>query len=460
MNSQFVSNDSIEKSKGGAAFMKPAYKVAGASLLAISMLAGCGGSQGGDAGNGTGASGGNSGKKVTITYWQYSYPSKVTEIKKLIDEFQKQNPNIQVVEQDFPYDQYNQKVAAAMHAGKGPDILNLYYGWIPQYVKEGYLQPIPEDFMSTQQIDDYYIPMIQDSKLDGKYYALPIAVRSLALFWNKDMFQKAGLNPDQPPKTWDELIKDAQKMTVYENGKLKQEGFAPDVQGQGYHVFEEVLLRQWGVTPFSDDHKKVQWNSSPQGLQAFQYWMDMFSKDKIGDPNFETDYETAFKAGNCGMIIDGSFALGGFKQALKFNWGVAPLPTKEPGGTESNFGSYWVNGIAKGVSGDKLQAAEKFLKFLISEQTQKEWLQTVGELPAAKSLSSDPSITGDPVYGPFVKGLQNAHATYFVNETEERQAIIDETNKILLNHAPVDQVFNELVQKEQSIRDKYYSGQS
>ncbi|QAY66326.1 extracellular solute-binding protein [Paenibacillus protaetiae] len=202
--------------------------------LTVVLLAGCG-SSGGD------------GDKVTITYWQYSYPSKITAIKKLIEDFEAQNPNIKVVAQDFPYDQYNQKVAAAVNAKKGPEILNLYYGWIPQYVQQGYLQPIPQDLMSTKDIDNYYIPMVRDSKLDGQYYAIPTAVRSLALFYNKDLFRKAGLDPEAPPKTWDELIKDAQKMTVYDNGTLTQEGFAPDVSGQGFHVFEEILLRQWGL---------------------------------------------------------------------------------------------------------------------------------------------------------------------------------------------------------------------
>ncbi|QSO51193.1 extracellular solute-binding protein [Alicyclobacillus curvatus] len=431
--------------------MKRAVKVTaiGFSVLMMTgMLSGCGGSSNAS---------GSSGKTVTITYWQYTYPSKVTEMKKLIQQFQKQNPNIKVVEQDFPYDQYNQKVAAAMHANQGPDILNLYYGWIPQYVQQGYLQPIPSTFMSTSQINNYYIPMVKDSMYNGKYYALPIAVRSLAIFYNKDMFQKAGISG--PPQTWNELISDAQKMTVYQNGKLVQEGFGPDVSGQGYHLFQEILLRQWGGKPFSADNKKVTWDT-PAGLQAFQYWMDMFKKDKIGDMNFDQGAATAFQAGKAGMIVDGSFAIGTMKKSASFNWGVAPIPTKTPGGKQENFGSYWVNGIAKGVSGAQLQASEKFIQFLDSTATEKDWLNTVGELPAAASLASDQSILNDPIYGPFEQGLKYAHATFFVNETTERQAFIDETNKIFLQNAPVSQVFNELTQKEQAIRDKYYSSQS
>ncbi|MFC5451154.1 extracellular solute-binding protein [Paenibacillus aestuarii] len=427
-------------------------KLAAASVLALSVLAGCNSQPAGG-----GSSTGSSTEPVTITYWQYSYPAKVTFMQKLVDEFQKQNPNIKVVAQDFPYDQYIQKVTAATNAKNGPDVLNLYYGWLPQFVQDGILQPLPQSFMSNDEIEKYYIPMVKESKIDGKYYAVPTAVRSLALFYNKDMFKKAGLDPNSPPKTWDEMISYAQKMTVYNNGKLEQEGFAPEVAGQGYHVFEEVLLRQWGVTPFSEDNKQVLWNSSPKGLEAFQFYMDWFGKLKLGDPSFNTDYETAFKSGKAGMIFDGSQAIPSLKKDTAAEWGVTTLPTKEPGGLKSNFGSYWVHGIAKGVSGNKLEASQKFLKFLISEETQKNWLNEVGELPAAASLSNDPKLTADPIFGAFVKGLQDAHATYFVNEKDERQAIIDMTNEILLNNAPVEKTFNELVKKQQALRDDYFS---
>ena len=420
-------------------------------VISITALAGC---------SNNGKSSSSTSKVTTITYWQYTFPAKVTEIKNLIKKFEAENPNIKVVAQDFPYDQYNQKVSAAMHASKGPDILNLYYGWLPQYVKQGYLQPIPQDFMSTAEIEKKYIPMIQASKIDGKYYTLPIAVRSLALFWNKDLFKEAGLDPNTPPKTWDELIQDAKKITKRKaNGKLEQEGFAWDVNGQGYHAFEEVLLRQWGVEPFSPDGKRVLWNSSPKGLEAFTYWVNMTKKEKIGEPTFLQEYNTAFKAGKAGMMIDGSFDIAAVKDAAKFNWGVTTLPVKEPGGLESNFGSYWTNGIAKGVQGEKLKAAEKFLKFLTSEETQKDWLKNVGELPASAAFANDQSINNDPIYGPFVQGLKNAHATFFVDEPKERDSMSTHIDKILLNNEPIDQTFESLVKEQQQIRDDYFKNQ-
>ena len=81
--------------------------------------------------------------QVTITYWQYEYPSKVTAINELIRQFEAENPGIKVIHQTFPYDAYNQRVAASVPAGRGPDVVNLFYGWLPLYVDSGYLQPLP-----------------------------------------------------------------------------------------------------------------------------------------------------------------------------------------------------------------------------------------------------------------------------------------------------------------------------
>lgn len=90
--------------------------------------------------------------KVKIVYWQYYFETKVKAIDELIKEFQKLYPDIEVEHVTFPYEAFNEKVAASVPAGTGPDVVNLYYGWIPKYVTSGYLQPLPENEFS----DEYF----------------------------------------------------------------------------------------------------------------------------------------------------------------------------------------------------------------------------------------------------------------------------------------------------------------
>ena len=126
---------------------------------------------------------------VTLTYWQYEFASKVSTMNDLIKKFEAANPDIKIKQETFPYDAYNQKVASSVPAGQGPDVVNLFYGWLPQYVDGGFLQPLPEKDFPTAKIESTFVPMIKTSKINGKYYALPTAVRTLAVFYNKDMLK-------------------------------------------------------------------------------------------------------------------------------------------------------------------------------------------------------------------------------------------------------------------------------
>src|SRR3989454_10325373 len=126
-------------------------------------------------------------QQVTITYWQYFFASKVKLVDDLVKQFEAQNSGIQVVHENFPYDAYNQKVASAVSAGQGPDVINLFYGWVPLYVDSGYLQALPAEAFSPLEIERDFGPMVKNSKVDGKDWALPTAGRRLSLFYHADL---------------------------------------------------------------------------------------------------------------------------------------------------------------------------------------------------------------------------------------------------------------------------------
>ena len=397
---------------------------------------------------------------VTITYWQYYFESKVKTVDALIKQFEARNPAIHVVQETFPYDSYNQKVASAVPAGQGPDVVNLYYGWLPLYVGSGYLQPLPADAFSATQIERDYVPMVKAAKFDGKYWAVPTAVRTLALFYNKDLFRQAGLG--RPPLTWDEFTSDAQRLTQRDaRGRptLEGFGFAPD--GQDHQLIREVLFRQWGASAYSSDGRKVTYDT-PQAAAALQWYTDLVTKSAVAVIGFfpgGNGYRDAFVAGKAGMIVDGSFAIGSMQSSAKFDWGVALLPRRTAGGTPSNFGSFWVNGLTKKATGPRFAASEAFLKFLTSPDVERLWLQQVGEIPAAKTLAGDPKLAQDPVYGPFIASLEFAHATFFVDETAQRTVMLDAINQVVLNNTDPRAALHAAAAKEQKVLDDFWATQ-
>lgn len=396
--------------------------------------------------------------RVTITYWQYFFESKVKLVDQLIAQFEAQNPGVRVVHEHFPYDAYNQKVASAVPAGQGPDVINLFYGWVPLYVDSGYLQPLPTDAFPPVQIERDYVPMIKAARFDGKYWALPTAVRSLALFYNADLFRTAAVV--RPPVTWDEFQSAAERMTTRDDrGRITVQGFGIAPSGQDHHLLREVLFRQWGASPYSADSRRVTY-ASTAGVEAFRWYTELITKAKIGAIDFfpgAGGYRNAFMAGRAGMIVDGSFAVGAIRRGTRAAWGVAPLPGKTVGGAPSNFGSYWVHGLTTKAQGPRRDPSIAFLKFLISEGTQRLWLDAVGELPAFKRLVEDPRLAADPSFGPFISALPHARATFFIDEAAQRQVIVDAVNEVVLNNKSPRQALEEAAAKEQKILDDFWA---
>jgi multiple sugar transport system substrate-binding protein len=376
----------------------------------------------------------------------------------LIKEFEAQNPGIQVVHENFPYDAYNQKVASAVPAGQGPDVINLFYGWVPLYVDSKYLQPLPTDAFPPAQIEREFVPMIKNSKFDGKYWALPTAVRSLALFYNMDLLRAAGFG--RAPVTWEEFVSMAERTTVRDSaGRITTEGFGISPDGQDHHLIREVLFRQWGVAPYSADGRRVTY-ATPKGAEALKWYTDLVTQRKVGVIGFfpgGSGYRDAFMAGRAAMIIDGSFAIASVRSRTRAAWGVAPLPRPSIGGEASNFGSYWVHGLTTRAQGPRRDAAIKFLQFLVSEPVQRRWLESVGELPSRRALINDPRLSTDPIFGPFIQGLSYARATFFIDEVGQRQVIVDAVNEVVVNGKSPMQALQEAAAKEQKILDEFWA---
>ena len=392
---------------------------------------------------------------VEIEYWQYFYDSRVKAIDTLIAKFEADNPGITVKHTNFPYADYQTKVAAAIPAGEGPDVVQLFYGWLDNFVAAKLIQPLPIDAFPHDAIEADFFPMVKAMKRGDDYYGLPTAVRSLAIFWNKRLFEEAGLDPEKAPANLDELVQFAQKLTKKDDGgNLTQVGITMDMNGQDHQWWREVLVRQFGGEPYLNDYKTVNY-ADAAGAKALQYYLDFQTKYGVSQLGFMDEGQAAFKAGRAGMTIDGSFRLGSFDAVRGLKYGVAELPAG-PDGTRSNYASYWVNAITTKAQGEKLEASKKFLAFLTSPEAMQIWLETVGELPARRSVALSDKNIANPVYAPFIKGLDYAHTTLFVDEAAERQVSMDMVNRVVLQNQPVDAALAEAAKAEQEILDRYY----
>jgi multiple sugar transport system substrate-binding protein len=395
--------------------------------------------------------------QIELTYWQYDFDTRIRAMDELIRQFNAENPDVVVRQETFPYDAYQQRVAAATAAGEGPDVVQLFYGWAASWQRAGYVEPLPQEHIDHAWIEEYFIPMAESGKIGGEYYGLPTAVRSMALFYNKDLFEEAGLDPDAPPRTWDEFVEMAQALTVKRGPQFQRIGYG--FGGQDHHLIRTVLMNQLGSPPFSADGREVLYGGEI-GAEALRTWTDWQLVHEIGQVEFipgTSGYREGFIGlQNIAMIIDGSFAIGQVRAGADFDWGVAELPTFD-NGVRSNFGSYWMNGVTPKAyeSPERLEAAARFIEFVTSEDAMRLWLEVVGELPAASSLVRDESLVADPVNGPFIAGLAYAEATQFVDEAAQRQVMLDAYNRVLLEGLDPAKSIAIAAEQDQALIDEF-----
>ncbi len=390
---------------------------------------------------------------VEIEYWQYFFKERVEAMDELIKQFEAANPGIKVKHTHFPYAQYRTKTAAAVPAGEGPTVMQLFFGWTREYAKAKLIQPLPADMFKPSDVDRDYFDVVQMMKTGDGYWALPTAVRSLGMFYNKRLFKEANIG-ENPAASLDDYVKFALASAKRDgSGNLTQAGATIGVPGQDYHWWREVLIRQHGGKPYTDDFKKVTY-ANEQGAAALAWYTDLQRKHKVAQAGFLTEGQAAFRAGRAAQHLDGSFRLGTFRAARGFEWGVAELPVHK--GVKGNYSSYWVNGLASNATGGKKEAALKFLAFVTSDAAMQLWFEKTGELPAKKASALTQKNLSDPLSGPMLAGLKDAFTTDFVAEEAQGQLFQDMLDRVLLQNQDPLAAVKQMAEAEQKMIDDHY----
>jgi multiple sugar transport system substrate-binding protein len=240
-----------------------------------------------------------------------------------------------------------------------------------------------KDSVSKEDIDDIYPSLMQYASWRKTLYSLPMEATNLALLYNKDMFKAAGLDPNQPPKTWDELYSYAKKLTIDKNndGKIDQTGFfLPIYPAAGplgsYMVWQWLpFIWQAGGDIINEDQTKVLYNNQP-GIEALNLWQKIFNELHLS--TFTTDFDVAFASKHLAMAMDGPWDLPRFRDLLKnTNWAFAPLPAGPEKQATVVGGEY----LAIFKQSKHPEAAWKFLKWIIKPEVQAFWSMKSGYLP-------------------------------------------------------------------------------
>ena len=292
--------------------------------------------------------------RTIVTYWEKWTGFEGDAMQAVVDDFNKSQDRIFV--ERLPVSSIDRKLMLSAAGGNPPDVAGLWSWAIPIYAEKGALTPLNKFLAAAGVSRTNYIPVYWDvCSYRGFTWALPSTPATIALHWNKKMFREAGLDPDTPPKTLDELDAMAEKLTIVEierKGKkvrvrypeltpaekeakefeIVQLGFSPGEPG-----WYNQMWCYWFGGRLWDSDRKITANS-PEGVEALT-WFAGYPK-KYGLRNMQTfgatfgnfsSPQNPFLSGQIAMVIQGVWMYNFIsKYSPGMEWGAAPFPPKDP----------------------------------------------------------------------------------------------------------------------------------
>ncbi|MGW4123042.1 ABC transporter substrate-binding protein [Nocardia sp. NPDC004711] len=228
------------------------------------------------------------------------------------------------------YEDVAQKLASSITAGNAPDIAAVGTNDVARFAQEGVAQPLDDQLAGDQEFvkTNFESSLLDADKVDGKQYAIPYSVSTMIMMYNKDAFTKAGLDPNNPPRTFSELKADAQALV--QSGAVKTgTNYATDTSGNWN--FQNYLFSAGG-SMMDPGQKNITFNGQ-QGQDVLTFWRSMVSSG-LAVAGKEADAVDRFTRGDLGILIDSGAQLTNVAPKIGFGLGAAQFPVPD-GGTRA-----------------------------------------------------------------------------------------------------------------------------
>jgi multiple sugar transport system substrate-binding protein len=346
---------------------------------------------------------------VSIDFWNYWDGDNAKAISSLIDKFNAAHRGIKVRNVTFPWgDLYTKMQAAAQGSGDAlPAVAAGDIAWMAALHRSGRLVNLGSAATKAKvNLKDFYAEILKYSLYKGKLQALPVSTNNLALFYNKDLFQQAGLDPNKPPKTWDDLRADAKKIASLGNGV---QGFEIYTQpGEGLTWQLQPYIWQAGGDFLNKNYTAAAFNNAA-GQKALGFLVGLIQTDHVT----EAGQWGAFDKGQAGMRIDGSWMVNSYAHQVPFKVGTALIPMPAGGKRATNMGGEQIF-VFNSASKAEQNAAATFALWLSSTPVQIQWDQLTSFMPTRSSVAQSGAIKKwvkqTPQLTAFVKQQQYAYA--------------------------------------------------
>lgn len=418
---------------------------------------------------------------ITLNYWRvWDGPDDFADI---IAAYTAAHPFVKINYRKLRYDEYEQELIESFATDRGPDIFSIHNSWTRKYQEKGLIAPMPAKIImgypvvtgnlkkevnwelraspvltankiKTDFIDTVYDDVVITAKNESgqstaQIFGLPLAVDTLAMFYNKDLFNNAGIVA--APAYWNrEFQQDVKKLTRQNNkGEIIQSGAALGGGGniERYSDIVSLLMMQSGaemmdgnlVAFYRAPASSTQKNYFP-GQEALRFYTDFANPAKeVYSWNSTLDNSLDMFINNkLAMMFGYTYMLPDIKaRAPKLNFALAPMPQIEGNSFTVNFANYWVEAVSSKILtnaenlkvGDyyarqKLNTAWDFIRFAADAKQAKKYLDKTGKTTALRSLI--PEQSEDPELGMFAKQLLTAKSWYHGHDANAMELIFKE----------------------------------
>lgn len=332
-------------------------------------------------------------KEIVIEYWNINNESfGGPSVAKLIEEFNAKNgKGIKVVNKFVPeaYKGLTQNLQAAIASGNYPGVVQMGYNYL-NYAAESFPYTSPEDIIAkyfpgdkTYLADNFSANVLDLARVgNGKLVGMPYSLSSPIMYINGDLFRKAGLNPDNPPKTWNE-VREAAKIIKEKTGEF---GFY--LQHAGDNWAQQALLESAGARMIKYENGKASATFySPEAVKAYSELAELYAA-KISPMVTENEGMAAFVGGKIGMMVMTVGRRKFVQDSSKFDLRTTTFPEFTGQKRRVGTGGNMLMIFAKDE--EKQKACWEFIKFMYEPSSLTEWTKGTGYLPPRKGVADDP----------------------------------------------------------------------
>lgn len=331
---------------------------------------------------------------TTITWWDTSNATnEAPTYQALVKEFEKANTDVKVKYVNVPFDQAQNKFDTAAGASGAPDVLRSEVGWTPAFAKKGYFLPL-DGTEALADESEFQPSLIEQAKYDGKTYGAPLVTDTLALVYNKAIFEEAGV---EAPTTWAELKTAA--------ATIKKKTGVDGYWGSTQAYYAQSFLYGEGTDTVDAAAKKITVNSAA-AVKGYETWEGLFDGSGLHKADTTADayahIQEAFVSGKVASIIQGPWEITNFYKGSAFkdkaNLGIVSVPAGGAGKAGAPTGGHNLS-VYAGSDKAHQEASLKFLKFMTSAASQETIALKNSTLPTrddayTAEVKADPGIAG------------------------------------------------------------------